>query len=1730
MQLKTVGESLYALRDINNVLKLNDVSLSISNLTQTLSGYSKEATIAALEQSTLNKEQVEAILVSKGLQGEELKDTADKINNAIAARQQASAQREANREAMGFRAGMKGLGASIKSFVAMHPALVAITATIGALYAVSKIYDAFTTSASERTKKLESQINKATTAYNEITSSLEKVNSQLEENKQRIDELNKIEKPTYIEDEELEKLKIANQYLKEQKETLEKAEKAKAQEIITAEYNKFKTDFFTNKTKTYKDVQDQDSKNIRWWINAASKAPIVGKRIVNGVAKSSEYETEAELLQDSINNLKYYQKAKDKIIQEGFNNDYGNISIAGVSLSLDPLKNTNEQIEKYSKEVSEYQTKILSLYSTIAEYDPNFESEEAKEVIKWLDNIDANINPDEFGKKLAERISNSDTFEKIGNNIYTKIQDGVYSEQDLMDDANAQEIINKMAKQFFEAENGLTLDDKDIDFLHFVQNTDGVKELLESHGLTEDNIDDYVKRITSYLYQSLKEGTGVNEQVKKSLKSFEDIWNSSDFSDAKDKLLELAKAGTISAETIKSTEDYKSLINDTGLTAEQATRKIMDMLSVQEKLSAASSGIKSLENAYKEFKDENIGFVTASTLESLPNVFKTLKTYDFSLFEQIVGDPKSGVDKIQQAFNDIVTAYIVEQGTMNGLLNASESEINSYIANLKQMGITNAEEVVANAQQSLRETGILLAESEKEYVKYLNNKEGYDVNYINSNLSKNGQLISQLGSAYKDDYNNWCELLKKKAEAYNQFVSAINKAQYNTLSSKNISSVEHAQEIVNESEGKVPKDLAKSPFGFTNKSLQNVVMGDAAARFGSGMQTISEYTSAEIKAAKEYLATIKDYDAVFEELNLDLVEANLNLNSGFNYISPSSSSSSSSYDSSSNSDTSENFDWIERRIKKLIDALNDLKDSADDTYSTWANRSNALVNAINTTRQAIDLQQQAYNRYMQQAESVGLSSVYKNLVQNGALDISTISDENLKNAINQYKQWYDKAQDCLETQKDLKDSLNELNSKKFDNIQSIFNFDKEKIEHFINNLNKQIDILQLKSLFANESYYNEMLNYTQKEINSLANERTQLVNVMNSSGLSQDSEAWQNMYSTIIKIDEEMQDLNKDMVEFNNNIRNLNWEVFEYLEESLGRITDETEYFINLLADKDLFDDNGNLNKYANATVALYATAYDTYKQQAQDYFEEMRDLERQVVAGAGKDVLEQYNKMVKAHQDAVLAANKEKKAILDLIEEGYKAQLNAIQKVIDKKKEQLNMEKNLYDYQKSITEKTKNIASLEKQQVSLADDNSEETMAKIQQIKVQLEEAKTDLEETEYEQYLKDSQDMLDQLATDYENWMNERLDNEDALLSEIVGEINSEGFTIKSTLKEVAKENGTALSTSLNTVFSATSPFTATLTNSINGVKNAVAGTTTAINNLLNKVASITGTSVSGTNAGTKSSSNTNSTPNNSSGSYGTNNNNSSSNNRNNNTGTNSNSNTNNSNGLVAGIFISKSDSYPKSKLDKEHSIVDRLKYFNFDSSFSARSQYFSKLGGSGTYRGSSSQNTWLISQMKLKGYKKGTYHVPKKDNYLIQEDGQELIYDKSEGSFVTPQSSEPTIVPLNVGDMVFPNESVKRLYELASSGNFGGFANNLTPSINPIAENMKKMSDSLQTTNNINTSNEIYMDGDININLPGVTNYEQFRKELIGDDKFEKAIFTMVGNGMLGKSTIEKYKYVR
>lgn len=86
--------------------------------------------------------------------------------------------------------------------------------------------------------------------------------------------------------------------------------------------------------------------------------------------------------------------------------------------------------------------------------------------------------------------------------------------------------------------------------------------------------------------------------------------------------------------------------------------------------------------------------------------------------------------------------------------------------------------------------------------------------------------------------------------------------------------------------------------------------------------------------------------------------------------------------------------------------------------------------------------------------------------------------------------------------------------------------------------------------------------------------------------------------------------------------------------------------------------------------------------------------------------------------------------------------------------------------------------------------------MAQAQRIKLELEAAQEDLEQTQYEKYLSDQEAMLDQLTSDYEEWMDARLEDENRLLTEIRDMIAGKSDSILNTLNTVTTENDTVLS----------------------------------------------------------------------------------------------------------------------------------------------------------------------------------------------------------------------------------------------------------------------------------------------------------------------------------------------
>lgn len=168
---------------------------------------------------------------------------------------------------------------------------------------------------------------------------------------------------------------------------------------------------------------------------------------------------------------------------------------------------------------------------------------------------------------------------------------------------------------------------------------------------------------------------------------------------------------------------------------------------------------------------------------------------------------------------------------------------------------------------------------------------------------------------------------------------------------------------------------------------------------------------------------------------------------------PSSSSTSSSSKSSSSTksaqkaaDTAkeaadefeEAFDEIEILLDRMDRTLQQLTDSIETYSYDLSKQSSVADQAMNTIRTDLNTLQQAYNRYMKEAENVDLSDSWKRIVQNGKIDITTITDENLADQIKKYQEYFEKALDVQDTIADYQSQLLDLATEKFDNIEQYF--------------------------------------------------------------------------------------------------------------------------------------------------------------------------------------------------------------------------------------------------------------------------------------------------------------------------------------------------------------------------------------------------------------------------------------------------------------------------------------------------------------------------------------------------------------------------------------------------------------------------------------------------------------------------------------------------------------------
>lgn len=548
-----------------------------------------------------------------------------------------------------------------------------------------------------------------------------------------------------------------------------------------------------------------------------------------------------------------------------------------------------------------------------------------------------------------------------------------------------------------------------------------------------------------------------------------------------------------------------------------------------------------------------------------------------------------------------------------------------------------------------------------------------------------------------------------------------------------------------------------------------------------------------------------------------------------------SSNSDSSSSSDSSKETKETLDWIETKLDRIKRDIDLIDKTASNTYKTWSERNKALVSELSQVSNELSVQQQAYDRYIQQANSVGLSEDWASKVRDGLISIEDITDEDLKTKISDYKTWYEKALDCRDAIADLKEQESKLYEQKFKNLQDEYDNILEEFDHTKNMLEGYIDLAETAGYISSSKYYDSLIENENEKLNKLYEKRDALAvsldEAINSGKIAKYSEAWYSMQKEINSVDEAIVDCNKNTLEWSNNIRQIEWDIFDKIQDKISGITDEANFLEKLMSSEDMYDDKngGQITEYGKATLGLHGVKYNTAMSQADEYRKEMEKIDEALKSDSwNQDLVDRRKKLLELQRESILAAKDEKNAIKDLIEDGIKAQLDALKDLIDKYTDLMDTNKDLYDYEKNIEEKQKTISSLEKQKLSYAGDTSEEGASKRQQIENDLADARQDLEETMYNRSIADQKKLLDDLYDQYEEILNLRLDNIDMLVQDVITNINDGSSGIRETLETVSSNVGYQLSDSMNTIWNSANQVITTygdkFTSSITGVQNAI------------------------------------------------------------------------------------------------------------------------------------------------------------------------------------------------------------------------------------------------------------------------------------------------------------------
>lgn len=384
------------------------------------------------------------------------------------------------------------------------------------------------------------------------------------------------------------------------------------------------------------------------------------------------------------------------------------------------------------------------------------------------------------------------------------------------------------------------------------------------------------------------------------------------------------------------------------------------------------------------------------------------------------------------------------------------------------------------------------------------------------------------------------------------------------------------------------------------------------------------------------------------------------------------------------------YDWIERAIEVAKKATQKLIDAVAEKVG-YINKNKTLDEALTATAKEIEVNQAGYNRYMEHVKSLqqryGFGDDMLERAKNGEINIADYEGD-LKNQVEDFVMWYEKAEKAQETVEELKQQEVDLARQKLDNIDEYYTKKVDRLEASLDKNSAKLDKKVVAGQEVTAKDYEDAIKATQDKILTLQEERevfaSQFDALIASGVITPDSDKWHEYMSTLEDIDQTIIETETDLIGLNDEMAQIPLTNLQYALDRLNAIQSQIKGF------QSFHDAQGTDNTES------------TYNDLIQNGFEQIKNLQEQneylKAQQSGLDVLsekwQELQGQIDDNNDSIwdIKASQEEwnDAIADLKTEQLQKQRDELEKTneaLEKKKE---MEDALEELERAKTQRTK--------------------------------------------------------------------------------------------------------------------------------------------------------------------------------------------------------------------------------------------------------------------------------------------------------------------------------------------------------------------------------------------------------------------------------------------------------